>query len=203
MNIETRKVILFNGEELNANVLRDKAEKFSNLDFNFITQSVLEKMSDNMLYSFIRQQDDTSIVEEFLHNYSLTDEFDDYYSINYEADEPRTELNSEDELTKMIEFVSEEYEQDFESYRHEQQDSNYPMWNTCFEFRFEPSEETIQAAIDAGFGVIEGLEDFNTILFVAGCGYSFYGAHWIPLFLNLPYNEGLKEACKKIDYSMM
>jgi len=38
---------------------------------------------------------------------------------------------------------------------------------------------------------------------VAGAGYSFYGQHWIPLFLSLPWNSDLKEKYKNVDYSMM
>lgn len=65
-------------------------------------------------------------------------------------------------------------------------DDNYPMWNTCFEFKENVSQEIVQAAINAGFGVIEH-EDFNPILFVSGAGYSFYSSHWIPLYLQLPW----------------
>lgn len=190
-------------ETITANELRNKAEQFINADFNFINQSVLEKMSDEMLFEYIRQNDELSLVDEFLYNYSLVDAFDNWYSENYEADEPRDELSGIYELNKMLEFVNTEHENDFDTFKCEQEQNNYPMWNTCFEFRFEPNEETIQAAINAGFGVIENLEGFNTILFVAGCGYSFYSAHWIPLFLDLPYNTDLKEACKGLDYSMM
>lgn len=82
----------------------------------------------------------------------------------------------------------------------QQLQDNYPMWNTCFEFKTNESETVLQAAIDAGIGVIEGLGDFNQILFFRGCGYSFYGQHWIPLFLNLPWNENLKEKYKNVNF---
>jgi hypothetical protein len=77
------------------------------------------------------------------------------------------------------------------------------MWNTCFEFKENESEEVIQAAIDAGFGIIEGMDDFNTLLFVSGCGYSFYGAHWIPMFLELLWNTEIKKLVeeKNIKYN--
>lgn len=77
---------------------------------------------------------------------------------------------------------------------------NYPMWNTLFEFKEEPSNEVKQAAIDAGIGLIEGLADFNTMLFFSGCGYSFYGTHWIPMYLNLPWNKELKKRFKNVKY---
>jgi len=89
-----------------------------------------------------------------------------------------------------------------DDYKARKQNEKFPIWNTCFEFKEEPSEEIRQAAIDAGFGIIEGMEDFNTLLFVAGCGYSFYGERWMPLFLNLPWNKDLKEKCKGINWSL-
>lgn len=78
--------------------------------------------------------------------------------------------------------------------------SNYPMWNTCFEFKHEVSDKVVQAAKDVGLGVISGLGDFNTILFASSCGHSFYGAYWIPLYLNLPWNGHLKKEFENVSY---
>lgn len=89
---------------------------------------------------------------------------------------------------------------DYEAIKEDREQNNYPMWNTCFEFKEKESEEVIEAAIEAGCGVIEGLGDFNQILFFSGCGYSFYGAHWIPLFLNLPWNKALKKKYEGVKY---
>lgn len=89
----------------------------------------------------------------------------------------------------------------YDSYREQQEQDNYPMWNTCFEFKEKESDEVIEAAINAGFGVIEGLGGFNQILFVSGAGYSFYGAHWIPLYLALPWNESERKKYAGVDYS--
>ena len=75
------------------------------------------------------------------------------------------------------------------------------MWNTLFEFRATVYEELLEKCQDAGFGIIEGLEPFKDTLFVTGCGYSFYGAHWIPLYLSLFPKEAKKY--KDVNYSMM
>lgn len=109
---------------------------------------------------------------------------------------------------KWIKKQKEEYPEleehpDFDSLRNDREQNNYPMWNTCFEFKENESETVIEAAIEAGCGVIEGLGDFNQILFFKGCGYSFYGSHWIPLFLNLPWNKNLKKKYEGVKYDMM
>ena len=157
--------------------------------FNFIQLEVLEKMANECLYEYIRQPKPD--YDEFLNNYgNMWDEYEEWLKDN------ETEDNEENKA----EFC--ESRSEWDDYYSDCQSENYPMWNTCFEFKNDEREDVIQAAIDAGFGVIEGLEPFNQILFVAGCGYSFYGAHWIPLFLNLPWNEDIKKQVeeKKIEY---
>ncbi len=101
------------------------------------------------------------------------------------------------------EFSKVEDHPDYDSVNDQRQQDNYPMWNTCFEFKRSESEDVIQAAIDAGLGVIEGLGDFNQILFMTSCGHSFYSSYWIPLFLNLPWNKDIKEKYKGVKYDMM
>lgn len=61
-------------------------------------------------------------------------------------------------------------------------DSNYPMWDTLFEWKHGSGEYANDDAQASGFGVVEGFGDFNNMLFVAGAGYDFYESHWIPLF---------------------
>jgi len=148
--------------------------------FNFVQLEVLEKMSENVLFEYIRQPKPD--YDKFLNNYKLWDEYKEWLNDNeYEDDEDNKQVFCEDECD------------DFQNFMDERSGENYPMWNTCFEFKNDERDDVIQAAMDAGFGIIEGLEPFNTILFVAGCGYSFYGHHWIPLFLNLPWNEDIKK----------
>ena len=92
------------------------------------------------------------------------------------------------------EWCIEEYSDDIYDYIYEQE--NYPMWNTCFEFRdsYYNQEENIEKCISFGLGVIEGLDDFNTILFMTSAGHSFYSAYWIPLYFKLFPQEAEKYA---------
>ena len=167
--------------------LKGLAENWVNKSFNMVQLNVYDKMCDDMLYEFIRQPEPNYI--EFINNYGLHSEFKS-------ATEEETERADQDTLKEFCEA-----ETSWDTFKDEQRDANYPMWNTLFEFKDEPSEEIIQSAIDAGFGVIEGMDDFNTTLFLSGCGYSFYGAHWIPLFLALPWNSDDKEKFSGVDYS--
>jgi hypothetical protein len=92
------------------------------------------------------------------------------------------------------EWCIEQYSDDIYDYIYEQE--NYPMWNTCFEFRdsYYNSEENIEKCISVGLGVIEGLDDFNNILFMTSAGHSFYSAYWIPLYFKLFPQEAEKYA---------
>ena len=166
---------------------------------NFIQLEVLEKMAEDTLFEYIRPEEPD--YEEFVNNYNLHDELLSYVQESWDDVSEDINLFGEETFEDTIKSFCEEQHQ-FESFMDDRNGENYPMWNTCFEFKVEPSEDVIQAAIDAGFGIIEGLEPFNTILFVSGAGYSFYGQHWIPLFLNLPWNEDIKKQVEenKIEY---
>jgi len=153
--------------------------------FNYIQLEVLEKMADDSLFEYIKQP--RVDYDEFLNNYSLWDDYKEWLTENEQED---TEENKQ-------EFSEEQNE--FERFQDDRSSGNYPMWNTCFEFKSEESEEVIEAAEKAGFGIIQGLDPFNSVLFVSGCGYSFYGAHWIPLFLELPWNSDIKQRVNELN----
>lgn len=163
-----------NQKDLNEKLkdLEREVKQWVNQEFNFIQVNVLETMAGGDLFEYIRENYD---LDEFLMDYNKEEDYKLWLKENEEED---TEENKE-------EFCREEEE--FQQWLDEQE--NYPMWNTLFEWKEEPPEEFIQAAIKSGFGVIEGLEDFNTTLFVSGAGYSFYGQHWIPMYLRLPFNQ--------------
>ena len=185
-----------------ANELQREAEEWVNKTFNFIQVNVLEKMCDNMLFEYIRQTEPD--YEEFINNYNLHSELLEHIQENFDDVSEDINLFAEETFEDEIKFFCEELEQNsFDDWRSEREGENYPMWNTCFEFRYDPTEEIIQACVDAGFGIIEGMDDFNTLLFVAGAGYSFYGQHWIPAYLNMPWNDKKREANKDLNYSMV
>jgi len=177
-------------EILTANDLQREVSKWVET-FNYLQLEVVEKMADGMLFEHIRQPEPD--YDEFMNNYNLLGEYAEYLTENDEE---------ESEETKK-EFC--EDRNDFERFMDDRNVENYPMWNTLFEFKNEEREEVISAAVKAGFGIIEGLDPFNTILFVSGAGYSFYSAHWIPMYLELPWNTDIKERVKelKINYQGM
>ena len=184
-----------------ANELKSLTEKWVNT-FNYIHVDVLNKCCDNMLFEYIEQTEPD--YQEFINNYNLHDELLKYIQNDFEDVNESIDLFKEELFEESIKyFCEEENQNEFENWRYERESENYPMWNTCFEFKYEITPEIKEAAKSAGFGIIEGMEDFNTILFVAGAGYSFYGAHWIPAFLNMPWNSNLKEKYKDVNYSMM
>jgi len=198
---------------MDAYELKNMAMDFQAKTFNQIQLSVYERIADmegSHLMEYIQRKndmDDDFVFEWFEHNLSLREneriinEF-----VDYSDDESITSENVLDEYKEeFIDYLRSNYEYDIESYMEDMDRDNYPMWNTLFEFKEEPTEMMIEAAKEAGFGVIDGFDEFNTTLFVSGAGYSFYGAHWIPLFLNMPWNEKLKQEVESnnLSYSMM
>lgn len=140
--------------------LEQAVTNWVNITFNFISFDVIYKC-DEYYYEKIRQREVTA------------EDIADY--TGEEVEKVWEDCEAVLENHKYYNDVREEREQD-----------NHPMWSTLFEFRGgEPSEEWIKKAIKVGFGIIEDLDDFNTCLFVSGCGYSFYSAHWIPLYLSI------------------
>lgn len=159
--------------------LQSNAERFSN-EFNFIDIDVVKtylEAQGEELFDCIRQEEPD--YSDFISNYGLEDEYKEYIEGN----------DLEDNEDGQKEFA--EQDNNFDDWQAEQRDNNYPMWNTLFEFKHNPSEEILQAAIDSGFGVIES-EYFNPMLFVSGAGYSFMAQHWIPFYLRLPWVNASK-----------
>ncbi len=153
--------------------------------FNFIQLDVLEAVAE---------RENTSIME-CIRQEEITHEDIADHNGHYKDSKYIKALKKE--------FPNVEDCDDYESVRQQREQDNYPMWNTCFEFKRKEYDNVIEAAMEAGCGVIEGLGDFNQILFFSGCGYSFYGAHWIPLFLNLPWNKALKAKYAGVKFDMM
>ena len=64
---------------------------------------------------------------------------------------------------------------------------HYPAWSTIFEAKDDSVSDLILENVDAlyeiGIGVIDATDYTNASLFIAGAGYDFYSAHWIPLFI--------------------
>ena len=183
--------------------------------FNYIQVGVLEKYCDNTLYEYIRNPSPSEVFEDWLNDCNEMEKVAEFYSENemdgfnefqnkYESIED-TMINSLIEcfgveaFEQFKEWCLENYEDDIHDYIYDQE--NYPMWNTCFEFRdsFYNSEEDVEKCMSVGLGVIEGLDDFNNLLFMTSAGHSFYSAYWIPLYFKFFPNEAEKYA--GINYS--
>jgi hypothetical protein len=190
--------------------------------FNFIQLGVLNKYCDNTLYDYIRNPSLEEAFEDWLGDYetepkikswvTATEEYwlsdNDEFNVDLIISKYTNHFGSikesfafafGDKWEEFKEWCCEEYENDIYDWIHEQE--NYPMWNTCFEFRdsFYNSEEDIEKCMSVGLGVIDGLEDFNVILFMSSAGHSFYSAYWIPLYFKLFPLEAEKYA--GINYS--
>jgi hypothetical protein len=194
--------------------------------FNFIQLAVLDKYCDNTLYDYIRNPSleesfdkwitefSDNVSEEKIINFIKDSDYywetdDSEFNVDLKMDEFRNHFGSikesfiltfgEDKWNEFKEWCCEEYENDIYEWITEQE--KYPMWNTCFEFRdsFYNSEEDIEKCMSVGLGVIDGLKDFNVILFMSSAGHSFYSAYWIPLYFKFYPSEA--EKYKGINYS--
>jgi len=178
--------------------------------FNFIQVAVLEKYCDNQLYDYIRLISPSEVFEDWLNDCNEMEKVAEFYSANemdgfdefqnkYESIED-TMINSLIEcfgietFQQFKDWCLSEYVDDMSDYIYDQE--NYPMWNTCFEFRdaFYNSDEDVEKCMSVGLGVIEGLDDFNNLLFMTSAGHSFYSAYWIPLYFKFFPNEAEKYA---------
>jgi len=87
---------------------------------------------------------------------------------------------------------NEEIKKEFEVYVEQQQNENYPMWNTVWEITNNSDYFQADKLAEIGIGILEFKEKYY--LFIAGAGYDFYEAHWIPLFTKiLPWIKNEKE----------
>ena len=156
--------------------LKSKVESFVDRNFNYIHIEVVKaSLGDTPLEELIEPLN--SNYDDFFMNYNKYDEYKEWclengYSLSdSDAEEVKEEFSSQDG--------------DFESYKTDIEGNNYPMWNTIFEIRDAYWTDITKYAEECGFGVINGTDYLNNMLFVAGAGYSFYAQHWIPLYLKL------------------
>lgn len=186
-----------------AQELKDKAQEWYYRNFNEININLIEKALEAngaMLIEYIEPEiaEKGDAVEWFAYEKTLdekTESFEDYIEetgnfVNLDA----WETNSE-----FLEWLLREYQNEIEDFTQDKE-NNYPMWNTLFELKSE-SSLIRDMARKCGFGIIEPTDYTNTMLFVSGCGYSFYGQHWISLYLSVC--SGLAGKYKGVDYSMM
>lgn len=174
--------------------LQNEVEQWVNRTFNFINLNVVEKMA---------RVDNTELAELIEENYRDTDQnaidFIDNEGLKSKYKTWTSLAEAEGNESNPLAFVNELHDSDFDDWQDKQQDDNYPMWSTLFEFRTSNNDYYLPAAKKAGLGIINAFGDFNELLFMKSCGHSFYSAYWIPMYLY--WNERAKEEYKDIDYS--
>lgn len=158
--------------------LRKLVSTWVDRSFNFIDLQNAEMVFNNLLYDYIESNQTNKTANCFLLEYN--------YILEY----------MESDYDNPLDFAKDHYEDEYTEYT---DSDNYPIWGTLFEFRHEPSHDTIEAAREAGIIVISKSDNYNTMLFFTGCGYSFYGAHWIPMYLGLSWVD--RTLYDDIDYS--
>lgn len=193
--------------------LKFELEKSVNLwvdrSFNFIQVNVLEKYTDNSLHEYIRSISEDDVFEDWISQMNMLQLIQtwsedegveiDHITANTSSKEDFINCFGEEKWQSFEDWCKSNYEDDIQEYADTL--DNYPVWSTLFEFRdsFRSNEEDIQRCIKIGLGIIEGLDDFNLILFMTSAGHSFLSAYWIPLYLEFFPNEKIKYA--GIDYS--
>ena len=84
------------------------------------------------------------------------------------------------------------------------EDENWPMWGWVFEAKDQTTVKMLgEIAQRYGISVIEDNDDYNTTLFFTGCGYSFYGSHWIPLYLGFYKEDETLDKYRELNFDMV
>lgn len=135
-----------------------------------------------------------------------------------DSDRPkRDEHDSEEDFSEAIASWQEDYaeyehyqsahakwEEDYAEWEQAQQLMAWPVaWNTMW--AAQDNDDLVEALAASGFVVYRThgeLTDFGPIVFgVDGCGYGFYGAHWIPLRARLARCQYDKGYCRGSEFA--
>jgi len=193
--------------------LEQTVHKWVQTRFNFIDISVVEKMADGNLYDYIVQPDFSEMVIDYLddadeiiiiEDYCKSIEINDYEKkieqyISYKGNiEESFVACIDDDWDGFLLFTENEYNDDIQEFIDEQE--NYPLWNTLFEWRdeYHNAYDTTEIVISKGCGVVEELDGFNNLIFMKSAGHSFYSSYWIPIYLELYPDEA--EKYKDLNY---
>jgi len=117
--------------------------------------------------------------------------------IEKEMVELKKEINNPDEL---IDEMYDRHISEIDDWWYDRE--WYPMWNTLFEARDEFMSEDLLKYVDElyeiGIGVIDSGDETNAMMFIAGAGYDFYDAHWIPFYVDVLKWVNVEELMKKV-----
>jgi hypothetical protein len=199
--------------------LKTAVSNWEEKTFNFIQVNVLNKYCDNALYEYTLYPTLEDTFDDWLYNcdveIKIRDWIDEDTDVSIDSKlidnwvssvlNGKSYRNAFDDIfgkenwKELKKWGVEKYGDDISDYIYEQE--NYPMFNTCYEFRdtYYNSEEITEKCLSVGLGVIAGLEDFNNILFMKSAGHSFYSAYLIPLYLSFYPEE--QEKYKSVNYN--
>ena len=159
--------------------IKDKAtglfgKSFNNLNFGLLKAGV----GEDKIYEYIQCPSDECLDSEVYQNYS--------------GDKKWDSLTKEEKSEVISDFYLES--------------EHYPMWNTIFEATDDFISDKIMEDIDGlyklGIGVIAPTDFTGACLFIAGAGYNFYDAHWIPLFIHWEWiDEKEKKRPKLVNWN--
>lgn len=132
-------------------------------DFNSIALDVVEKYYDNHLFEYVMTPSFEIRANEWVGDCS-----------DYKFKKMTGKVYEWLDANHYNEVVEHYYERE-----------HYPMWGTLFEanngFLSEEIENMVDELYEIGIGAIQGKDSLNAMLFIAGAGYNFYKAHWIPM----------------------
>lgn len=147
---------------------------------NAIPQGVLEKLQRYSGYADVEEITPPSVCD---YVYILSGEHDgehgEIVSHQVNDDEEIVYTITLDSTNEDIELTADEFEVEH--------DSGLPMWDTMWSFSDSCDEwwlsddGGLQIMADCGFRIYEQ-EDYGYVFGIDGAGYSFYEAHWLPLY---------------------
>lgn len=165
--------------EQKISIKRNLEDRFNN-EFNSYHLDVVEKYYDKFLYDYILNPSISVLRKEWWEDLPL-----------FFMDDIKEEYNLDEGMYMPPDRIHDSFEEWLEEYYYDHihdhfaQRDWYPMWGTVFEAKCSFTSEKVCNHVDElyelGIGVIDGKDNMNCLLFIAGCGYDFYDAHWIPM----------------------
>jgi hypothetical protein len=170
---------------------KEAVKLFVERDFNNIPLSLVEKayqecgLSEKILQPVQPEPSDFELDDdsepEFYEEEPIREDFDsigEYQEAVEDYEKQKEEHDEKYRRWQEYQTAYEEWEQKCEDY--------YPMWGTIFEcgdsFISQSIIDNLKEVQDIGFIVLDDFDELNICLGVAGAGYSFYEAHWTPLY---------------------
>lgn len=170
---------------LSITTARDQAEYFFNREFQGTSLSFVEGLWEEERHEMVVMPSDAVIIQEF-----FDDGIGDWDEMTEEFFGEVKEELTYDERDEFFDWV--ENTMKYDEYKYgDFQDTHYPMWNTvwkCDRFYIDSTYMDVDKLYRLGIGVCQDV-DGDYYLFIAGAGYCFFDAHWIPLFTELGWIE--------------